>query len=136
MASTEEKLLQRFGQREVEEFAIENRFHGGIAARHRVADDDEVGGGNILRTKTRGDFYALGFQKGGHWGVDVFVLSGDLKSAIAHGRGDGAHRRAADAEEVDVLRAWAHRDFSALLLIPSRRAVAINKRPCGTVFLF
>ena len=61
MASTEEKLLQRFRKGKVEELAIENRFHGGIAARHRVSDDDEVGGGNILRTEPRCDFYALGF---------------------------------------------------------------------------
>lgn len=61
MASTEEKLLQRFGQRKVEEFAIENRFHGGIAARHGVADDDKIGGGNILRSEPRCDFHALGF---------------------------------------------------------------------------
>ena len=111
MASAEEKLLQSFGQREVEEFAIKNRFHGGVAPRHRVADDDEVRGGNILRTEPRCDFNALGFQECGHRGVDVFVLSGDLKSAMAHGGGDGAHRRAADAEEVDVLCASGHRGF-------------------------
>ena len=118
MASTEEKLLQRFGKGKIKELAVENRFHGGVAARHGIADDDEVRGGDILRTEPRCDFHALGFQECGHRGVDVFVLSGDLKSAIAHGGGDGAHRRAADAEEVDVLWASGHRDSSALLLIP------------------
>jgi hypothetical protein len=51
---------------------------------------------------------ALLLQKRGHRRVDIVVLTGDGKAAVAHCSGNRSHRSAADAEKMDVLERMIH----------------------------
>ena len=108
VSSAEEKLFQDFREREVEKLAVEHGFHSGISARHGVADDNDIRGGDILGTEPFDDGHAFGGEERGHRRIDFDVLPGDGESPVVHGRCDGAHGGSTNAEKMDVPDGIAH----------------------------
>ena len=53
VAAAQEIIFQYLWQREIEELAVEHRFHFRVAALHRVADHDKIDiVRDVLRPKT------------------------------------------------------------------------------------
>ena len=102
VASAQEEKFQRFGQRVIEQLAVEDGLHLGIAAGHGIADDHKVGvGRDVLRTEPFADGDALAFEESGHRRIDIVIRSGHLDPAIAQRGSERSHRRAAHAGEMD-----------------------------------
>ena len=102
VAPAQEENFQRLRQRVIEQLPVEDGFHFGIAAGHGIADDHEVGiGRDVLRTESFADRDPLSFEEGGHRRINIVIRSGDLDAAIAQRGSERAHRRAADASEMD-----------------------------------
>ena len=100
-------LADRFGQRAVPDLPIEHFLELGIAARDRVADDDQVEiGGDVLRPIAGERRNAFGREKVAHRRIDVLIRSADVEALPLQHRGERRHRRAADADEVDRLAHW------------------------------
>ena len=81
----------------------EHGFELRITAGECIADDGEVGFGvEILFCVSFVKDDPLVTEKVGHGGVDGLVGSGDLQPQGFEHRGDGAHTRSCDTEEVEV----------------------------------
>ena len=104
----ENEMPQRLGHREVEQLAVQNGLHSGIAARHGVPDHDQIRRWDVIRLEAFCDGDALGFQKSGHRRIDIVVLAGDFEALVFHRGRDGSHRCAADAQKVHMLRGVVH----------------------------
>ncbi len=104
LAVGEEFVVDEGGHGGHGDAGVEYEFEFGVAARDGVADDDEVG----TRVEVGG---AEGLHDGdaqlaelvGHGWVRGGVGAGDVVSLGAQHAGEGGHRGAADADEVDVL---------------------------------
>ena len=106
MPAAQEIIFQNFRQREIKKFPVQDRFHFRIAALHRVADHDHIGGrGDIVRLDNP-DVTRIprSAQKRGHRRIDAFIGAGDAETALFQRRGHRPHRRPADAEKVKITR--------------------------------
>ena len=81
------------------------RSISGIAARERIADDDEIGRGIEIRFGVGlEDRNAKRAQQIAHGRIGGLVGAGDAMALQLQKPGERSHRRAADADQVNVLR--------------------------------
>ena len=103
VAAGEHLLGQPLRPARVARAGVEDRFHQRVAARDRVADDEEVGRERQLVGVVAFDqLDAEGLELVAHRRVDVGVAAGDPVPGLARQRGQPAHEGAADAEDVQV----------------------------------
>ena len=97
----QELLANGLGQRAVVDLPVEHFLEFRVAARDRVADDDEVEvGGNLLGTIAAEDRDAFRREEVAHGRIDVGVGAADIEPfSLEHGRQRG-HGRTADADEM------------------------------------
>ncbi len=101
MFAAQKTIPHQFGQRTHGQPLVEGALDLGIAAFHRVADDDQVGMMIEIRfAKAQQDADAARFQKRGHRRIDVFVAAGDRVAEFAAHRGDGRHRGATNPHKM------------------------------------
>src|SRR6185503_4372705 len=94
-----------FRPRHIALAAVEDRLHERGAARHHVADHPQVGlQGYLLLAEALHQLDAERAQLLAHGWIDVRVAAGDAESGRLGDRRDAAHERAADAENMDVIR--------------------------------
>src|SRR6202008_43345 len=111
-------LLENFGKRAVREFAVQHLFDLDIAAGNGVANHDQVGRGReVAGIKGAGELKAEGFKERRSRKINTSVRTRDVVAVLREHAGERSHRRAADANHVDVLhlRFWGllFRDKSA-----------------------
>jgi len=98
-------LGEPLGTRGVGQPGVQDGLHQGIPAGHHVAHDPEVRAqrelGGLVALH---EFDAEGGQLVAHRRIDVGVAAGDAMPRLARQRGDPAHERTADAEDMDVHR--------------------------------
>ncbi len=83
----------------VRQAAVEDRFHQRIAARHHVADHEQIGLQiDLLRPVPLDKVDAERFELRAHRRIDAGVATGHLVAGAAREHGETAHERAADAE--------------------------------------
>ena len=103
VAALEHVLGQPLRAADVGQAVVEDGLHQRIAARDRVADDEQVGRQRHLVGAVAVDqLDAEGAQLVAHRRVDVGVAAGHLVAGLARERGETAHEGAADAEDMDV----------------------------------
>ena len=109
LAAGEELLAQQRGHRSEGNALVEHAFHFGIAARERIADDDEVGRGIEIR-------FGVGLQdrnaerakQVAHGRIGRLVGAGDAMALQLQQAGQRGHGRAADAAQMNVSGRWSH----------------------------
>ena len=108
VASAQNEMTQRLGHREVEQLAVQNGLHSRVATRHGISDHDQICRGDVIRLESLSDGNSLGLQEGGHRRIHIVILTSHPESFVFHRGRDGAHRCAADAEKVHMLRSLVH----------------------------
>jgi hypothetical protein len=99
----EKVLADGLGQRAVSNFSIEDLFELGVAARDRVADDDEIEvRRDVLGAIAREGRDAFGGEEVAHRRVDILIRSAHVEALALQHRGKRRHRRAADADQVNL----------------------------------
>jgi hypothetical protein len=103
VATGEDLLGEPLRPTRVARASVEDRFHQRVAARDRVADDEEVGRQlQLVGVVAFDQLDAEGLELVAHWRVDVGVAAGHPVPGLARECGQSAHERAADAEDVQV----------------------------------
>ena len=105
LAIGKEFVVEQGGHGGEGDAAVENAFDFRIAARERVADDDEVRGGLEVG-------FGVGFEDGNaegpeqvsHGRIRGLVGAGDAMALELEKAGERCHGRAADAAEMNVTR--------------------------------
>src|SRR5919109_1060822 len=98
-------LADRFGQRDVSNFSIEDGFEFGIATRDGIADNHEVDVvGDVICAEAFERRDALGGEKLAHRRIHVLVRPAHIEPAMFEQGGECAHCRPADPDEVDGFR--------------------------------
>ena len=101
--ATQHVLREPLRTRHVGQSQFEDALHERVAARHHVADDEQVGRERDLsRVPALRERDALRLQLGTHRGIDVRVATGHAVARLLGDHRDTAHEGAADAEDVDV----------------------------------
>ena len=107
--SAQEKIPQRLGHGLVGEPAVQHFLELRIAASDCVADDDKIRvAGDVCCAVAFHQRDAALAEKIRHRREHFFVRAGHREALLLHGRRDRAHRRAADAEKVDVTDGLDH----------------------------
>ena len=89
--------------RHVRQGALQQRLDHRLPARHDIAHHHHIRRRGELRgVEACGDGDAERLELGAHGRIDVAIGAGDAKARSAGERGDAAHERAADAQNVDV----------------------------------
>ena len=97
-----EKFAQQIRQRTKPQLVVETEFRLRIAARNRVADDDEVGLVREVALAVAVHHLDLPLgEKGGHGRINILVRAGDGEPLLLQRRGRRGHRRAADADKMN-----------------------------------
>ena len=121
----EESIANRFGQRAVPDFAFEHALELGVAARDRIADDHQIDVRADVICRIAGhDADALGLEEVAHRRIDVLVGAADVVAAVFQQRGEGRHRRAADADQVDPATCPERSRGATQRETPRRRSMA------------
>ena len=82
---------------------VEDVFHTGVAARHRIADHYDIGRRRELRGVVSGYRRNAGpVEHAAHRRIHVLVAAGDPVAELAGDQGESGHEGAADAEKVNV----------------------------------
>src|SRR5581483_11076190 len=94
-------IANRFGQRAETDLAVEDLFELRVAARYRIADDDEVDvGGDVFGTVPDERAYPFRRQEVAHRRIDVLVRPLDLEALALQHRRERRHRGAAYAYQM------------------------------------
>ena len=128
----QELLAHELRQRAVADLPVEHRFQFGIAARDRVADDDQVDvGGDVLGAGSRRARDALARAETCSSADRPLVGAPHVPAALLEHGGDRRHRRAADPDEMNAIR---HRCLDPLPSQPSTAASSMTSaaRPRAT----
>ena len=105
VAAGEDLLGEPLRPARVGDVGVEDRFDQRVAARERVADDIEIGRElELLGVVAFDQLDAERLELIAHRRVDVGVAAGHPVPGVAGERGEPAHERAADAEDVQVHR--------------------------------
>ena len=84
--------------------AVENFFHQRIAARHHIADHEQIRlQRDLFRVETFDQLDALRFELRAHRRINIGVAAGDIVACFRAQSGDAAHEGAADAENMNML---------------------------------
>ena len=103
MAPLQHRFSQPLRTAGVGRACIEDGFHQCIAARHHVADDEDIGlDGHLRRAEAFDQLDAQRLELIAHRRVDVGIAAGDAVAGFTRQRRQSAHESAADAEDVDV----------------------------------
>ena len=95
--------MQNLGQRAERNALIEHALQFHVAARKRVADDDEIGTGIEVGFGKRLRYRdAQRFEKRRHRRIGRRIRAGDAEAALLQHAGEGSHRRPADADQMNV----------------------------------
>jgi hypothetical protein len=83
---------------------IQDILDFGIAARHRVADDHQIGMRlQVRRIEALVDLNAEVFQKSAHRRIDIAIRAGNGVTALLQHPGQRRHARAANRDHVNPL---------------------------------
>ncbi len=123
-APVQHRLAQPLRSRQIAEAAVQQRFHGRIAARQRIAHQHEIRSGfQVIRRvafRQRDPGFA---QLGAHGRVGIGVRAADLVTELARQTGKPAHEGTADAENVDLHRCATRSCSSGSLIAGAPRAL-------------
>ncbi len=128
LASAQHVLRQPLRARRVRQPAVEQPLDDRLAAAHHVADDDDVGlEVELFRSIALDQRDALRLELRAHRRVDAGIRAGDAVARRAGQRGDAAHERAADAEDVQVHQAPAPKTLREIAIVATVQVTAIAK---------
>jgi hypothetical protein len=112
---------------------VQQRFDHGLAARHDIADDDDVRlRAQLGRLEPFDHLDPESFQLRAHRRVDVAIGAGDTMAGGARDGGDAAHERAADAQDMHVHRDYLQ-DLSGEIETASRYSTSICRMTSATL---
>jgi len=112
--SRQEFFFEDFGKGAIRQLAIENFLHLDIAAGNGVADNNEIRRRSQMRgIEHAGIRDAQGFKERRSGRIDAGVGTGDAIATLAQHSRKRSHRRAADADHVDVLHRFPFRQRTA-----------------------
>ena len=100
----DEELMDGFRHRGIRQVELQRAGGLGVGRCGRVADHHQVGMERhqvVFRIPLE-HRYAEAFEVGGHRGVDVLIGAGHFVAALLQHPGQRGHRRAADADQVDL----------------------------------
>src|SRR5205814_7534109 len=99
----EEVIANRLRQRTVSNLLLEHGLELDVAARDRIADDNQLDVlADVLRRIADHDRDLLGREEVAHRRIDVEIGPANDVTALFEQRGNGRHGRAADADQVNL----------------------------------
>ncbi len=99
-----EKLFQRFGQREITPAFIKHIFHLRVAARHGVADNDQIRRRlQMRRIEALINRNLLLLEKSTHRRINIKIGASEAITPLLEHAGERRHARSTNADKVNVL---------------------------------